>query len=128
MDRPRRYLAGHHARIALIGAGSKGEFREEDQICCAWIAAGLMTRGYPAANTRTAEIVNRWRDAPPRACLCSRSVDFLKRTGQLCDLDFILAHIDDLHEVFEVRDGEVRMIQAPARTKCRRRSLLSHAL
>ena len=28
-------------RVAVIGAGSKGEFREEDQICCAWIAAGL---------------------------------------------------------------------------------------
>jgi 2-phosphosulfolactate phosphatase len=122
------YLARHHARIALIGAGSKGEFREEDQICCAWIAAGLMTRGYPAANRETARIVNRWRDAPPRACLCSRSVDFLKRTGQLCDLNFILAHIDDLHQVFEVRDREVRVIEAPARTRCRTRSSLSHAL
>ena len=122
------HLVGRHARIALIGAGSKGEFREEDQICCAWIAAGLMARGYPAGNTQTAEVVNRWRDAPPHACLCSRSVDFLKRTGQLRDLDFILGHIDDLHQVFEVRDGEVRMIQAPAHNKCRKRSLLSQAL
>jgi 2-phosphosulfolactate phosphatase len=122
------YLVGRHSRIALIGAGSKGEFREEDQICCAWIAAGLMSRGYPAANSRTAEIVNRWRDAPPRACLCSPSVDFLKRTGQLHDLDFILAHIDDLHQVFEVRDGEVRMFQAPAHNRCRKRSLSSQAV
>src|SRR5215468_8751309 len=33
------FLVRRHARVALIGAGSKGEFREEDQICCAWIAA-----------------------------------------------------------------------------------------
>jgi 2-phosphosulfolactate phosphatase len=122
------YLAGRHDRIALIGAGSRGEFREEDQICCAWIAAGLMSRGYPPGNAQTTEIVNRWRDAPPRACLCSRSVDFLKRTGQLHDLDFILAHIDDLQQVFEVRDGEVRMLQASTNFRCRKRSLTSQAV
>jgi len=42
------------------------------------------------------------------------AVDFLRRPSQLRDLDFILAHIDDLREVFEVRDGEVKMIRAPA--------------
>ena len=105
------YLTQRHARVAVIGAGSKGEFREEDQICCAWIAAGLMSRGHLPGNPQTADIVRRWRDAPPSACLCSRSVDFLRRTSQLSDLDFILAHIDDLREVFEVRDGEVKMIR-----------------
>src|SRR5258708_19065889 len=34
------YLAAHHPAVAVIGAGSRGEFREEDQLCCAWIAAG----------------------------------------------------------------------------------------
>ena len=91
------YLAGRHARVAVIGAGSLGEFREEDQICCAWIAAGLMSKGYLPENPETAALVSRWRDAPPEACLGSRSVDFLKRTGRTADLDFILAHIDDLH-------------------------------
>jgi 2-phosphosulfolactate phosphatase len=100
-------LAQRHPRVALIGAGSKGEFREEDQMCCAWIAAALMRQGYEAGSPLTTEVVECWRDAPPDACKCSRSVDFLKRTGQLRDLDFILAHIDDLHQVFEVRNGEV---------------------
>ena len=104
------YLTGRHARVAVIGAGSLGEFREEDQICCAWIAAGLMGRGYLPENPETAALVNRWRDAPPEACLGSRSVDFLKRTDRTRDLDFILAHIDDLQAVFEVRNGEVQMI------------------
>src|SRR5581483_6846589 len=99
------YLAGRHDRVAIIGAGSKGEFREEDQICCAWIAARLMAEGYTAAGPQTSEIVNRWRDAPATACLCSHSVDFLKRTGRLRDLEFILGHVDDLPQVFEVRNG-----------------------
>src|SRR5262245_41293251 len=30
-----QHMAHHHSRIAIIGAGSLGQFREEDQICCA---------------------------------------------------------------------------------------------
>ena len=104
------YLAGHHPRVAVIGAGTKGEFREEDQICCAWIAAGLMRKGYAPDNRQTVSFAERWRDAAPNACLCSRSVDFLKRTGRLKDLNFILEHIDDLPAVFPVRQEEVRML------------------
>jgi 2-phosphosulfolactate phosphatase len=109
------HLANCHDRVAVIGAGSKGEFREEDQICCAWIAAALTERGYLARSAQTVEVVERWRNAPPTACLGSRSVDFLKRTGRLSDLDFILGHIDDLQQIFEVRSGEVKTIAAPAR-------------
>jgi 2-phosphosulfolactate phosphatase len=122
------YLAERHPRVAVIGAGSKGEFREEDQICCAWIAAGLMSYGYAPESAQTKGVVGRWRGAPPEACLCSRSVDYLRRTGQLRDLDFILAHMDDLRAVFTVRNGEVEMIpveyavpleqRRPAQTVC----------
>ena len=103
------HLAKHHSRVAIIGAGSRGEFREEDQICCAWIAAGLMGKGYLPENTQTALITSRWQEAPAEACLCSRSVDFLIRTGRLKDLYFILSHIDDLRAVFSVHGGEVKM-------------------
>jgi 2-phosphosulfolactate phosphatase len=103
-----RHLARCHEQVAVIGAGTKGEFREEDQIGCAWIAAGLMNRGYVAGSRLTADTVGRWRNAPPSACLCSRSVDFLRRTRQLRDLRFILAHIDDLNDVFQIHNGEVR--------------------
>jgi 2-phosphosulfolactate phosphatase len=105
------HLALRHERVAVIGAGSKGEFREEDQICCAWIAAALIGRGYLPGNSQTSDVVSRWQDAPPTACLCSQSVNFLKRTGRLGDLDFILGHIDDLPQVFEIRNGEVQSIQ-----------------
>jgi len=108
------HLDGRHDRVAIIGAGSKGEFREEDQICCAWIAAALMGRGYLPSTMQTVDVVSRWRDATADSCLCSRSVDFLKRTGRVMDLDFILGHIDDLRQVFEVRNGEVTMLQPAA--------------
>jgi len=104
------YLAGRHSRIAIIGAGCKGEFREEDQICCAWIARDLIRMGYAPANAQTKAVVSRWRDADAEACLCSRSVDFLRRTDQLKDLDFILTHINDLGAVFTVKNGEVKVI------------------
>jgi 2-phosphosulfolactate phosphatase len=101
------YLCGRHDKVAIIGAGSLGEFREEDQACCAWIAAELMSQGYRAKNTETEAVVGHWRGKSPDACLVSRSVDFLKRTGRLKDLDFIFGHIDDLHSVFSLRNGEV---------------------
>ncbi len=104
------YLPDRHSRVAIIGAGSKGEFREEDQICCAWVAAGLMSQGYLPEDSGTESIVSRWRDAAPQDCDCSHSVAFLKRTGRLRDLDFILKHIDDLSAVFPVENGEVKMI------------------
>lgn len=108
------HLARRHNHVAVIGAGSQGEFREEDQICCAWVAAALMSRGYRPGSTQTTEVVRRWGDAVPHECLCSRSVDFLKRTGRLKDLDFILGHIDDLPQVFEIRDGEVKTMPKQA--------------
>src|SRR5580704_9586372 len=66
------YLSKRHPRVAVIGAGTKGEFREEDQLCCAWIAAELVSLGYLPADLQTASLVDRWKDAPPSACLVSR--------------------------------------------------------
>lgn len=105
------YLAGRHARVAIIGAGSLGEFREEDQACCAWIAAGLLSRGYVPQNAGTGALVSRWRDKTPESCLCSRSVSFLERTNRLEDLQFIFSHINDLSGVFAVRNGEVIILR-----------------
>jgi 2-phosphosulfolactate phosphatase len=108
------YLAQRHDRVAIIGAGSLGEFREEDQICCAWIAAALMNEGFVPGTPETQAMATRWAEAPPEACLGSRSVDFLKRTGRDKDLDFILRHIDDLRTVFTVCNGEVQMLPMAA--------------
>lgn len=100
-------ISMNHSAVALIGAGSQEEFREEDQICCAWIAKILMRRGYTATDRRTLAIVDAWGDSPAGACLVSNSVRFLMRTDQRVDLDFILSHCDDVALPAAVEAGEV---------------------
>ena len=108
-----QYLAGRHKNIAVIGAGGRGEFREEDQLCCAWIAEGLIKAGYQPANQTTEEIVERWSGAPVDGFLISKSVEYLRRTGQLPDLDYILSHVDDIQAVFVLKEKEIIMIPVP---------------
>jgi 2-phosphosulfolactate phosphatase len=99
------HLAGRHPRVAVIGAGTRGEFREEDQMCCAWIAERLMEAGYASGNSSTRELVSRWKGAFPDACRRSKSVAYLTKTGQLDDLHFILSHVNDLDGIL-VLDGD----------------------
>jgi 2-phosphosulfolactate phosphatase len=101
------HLADRAAHVAVVGAGTRGDFREEDQLCCAWIAARLLDRGFRAEDDATAKLVERWRSAPPETIVASASADYLRRTGQLHDLEFILAHLDDLRDVFAIADEEI---------------------
>jgi 2-phosphosulfolactate phosphatase len=102
------WLLDHHARVAVVGAGTRGEFREEDQLCCAWIAAGLMDAGYEPQGP-TADIVSRWRSAPVNAFLDGKSTEYLRETGQLEDLEFILTHVDDVNAVFPLQRRRLAM-------------------
>ncbi len=111
-----RHLAATHGKIAIIGAGSRDEFREEDQMCCAWIAERLLRAGYAAENSVTLDIVERWSGAPPEACYASNSVGYLRRSGQMRDLTFILDHIDDLEGLFMTAGDEI-VIPTPASTE-----------
>ncbi len=118
-------LCGRHPRIAVIGAGTRSDFREEDQMCCAWIAGYLIERGY-AADARTLETVARWKDAPADACLVSASVAYLRRSNQLQDLEFVLSHVDDLrmalmldgHEVIAAKPLELVTCGEAAPARC----------
>jgi len=94
-------------RIAILGAGSGAEFREEDQMCCAWIAARLLEAGYSPADRNTLEIISRWRNSAPDAWTTNKSSAYLIQSGQSADLAFILEHIGDLDAAFMLRDGEV---------------------
>jgi 2-phosphosulfolactate phosphatase len=93
------WLVGRHERVAVVGAGARGEFREEDQLCCAWIAQRLMEAGYEPQG-ETASIVDRWSGLPPEAFVGGKSTEYLKQTDQLDDLDFILNHVDDVDATF----------------------------
>ena len=107
-------LAGRHEQIAIIGAGSRGEFREEDQMCCAWIADGLMESGFVPEDATTRQLITRWRGAPANAFLASRSVDYLRRSGQLRDLTFTLRHFGDVDTVNKLNANEVTSIAVAA--------------
>jgi 2-phosphosulfolactate phosphatase len=106
------FVGGRHERIAVIGSRSRGEFREEDQMCCAWVAEALARSGYAFGDARTEEVVRRWSGAPPEACLVSHSVDFLRRTRQTDDLEFILTHVNDVNAACLLRDGEAVLVAA----------------
>jgi 2-phosphosulfolactate phosphatase len=100
-------LAEGHEAVMLLAAASRGEFREEDQLCCARIARILLERGYEARDPETEEIVARWGDASDDAFVGGHSSEYLRRTGQEHDLEFVISHIDDLETGYELRDGEV---------------------
>jgi 2-phosphosulfolactate phosphatase len=103
------YLASHTDNVAIVGAGSRGEFREEDQLCCARIAGLLLDAGFLPEDRRTVEIVNEWSKKPVEAWLENKSAVYLRRTGQLADLKFILEHVNDLEALFMLNNGEVIM-------------------
>jgi 2-phosphosulfolactate phosphatase len=111
-----QHLAVHHNKVALIGAGTRGEFREEDQLCCAWIAEGLVQQGFKPENEKTTEIINHWRNASVEIICDGNSAAYLRRSGQTQDLDFILAHVDDLHFVYQLKEDEIVELKQPSST------------
>jgi 2-phosphosulfolactate phosphatase len=110
-----RHLAGRYPCIAVIGAGSRGEFREEDQMCCAWIARDLAAIGYIPENPSTFDLIDRWGDESPEAARNSKSADYLRRSGQARDLEFILAHTNDLCAAY-VMEGDELVVSGAGET------------
>lgn len=94
-------------RVAIVGASTTGEFREEDQICCARIANLLCDSGYLPENIATSNIINRWGSRPVTSWLRGKSAAFLRRIGQSADLEFIVDHVGDVSSVFVMRGSEV---------------------
>ncbi len=91
-----RHLRGRHERVAILGAGTRGQFRREDQIGCAWVAEALMASGYGAEDSQTGQYVSRWSRIGLDVIRGGRSAEYLVKSGQQEDLEFILSHVDDL--------------------------------
>lgn len=102
-------LTAAHDQVVLLAGESRGEFRDEDRLCCARMAKLLMEAGYEPRDVFVEELVRRWGDAPDDIILGSKSAEYLAKTGQQHDLDFILEHIDDLDDVYELHHGELVM-------------------
>ncbi len=101
------HLAAQDCDVTLMGAATRGQFREEDQLCCARIATRLAAAGFTVADEATEAVMRAWGDARTDVITSGPSADFLRRTGQLDDLDFIVRHVDDVHAVFRLRAGEI---------------------
>jgi 2-phosphosulfolactate phosphatase len=104
-----RLVSSTWRRVALVGAETRGEFRREDQLCCAWIAAQLAERGFACADAETETVIERWCDEDVSTIAGGHSAGYLRRSGQLADLDYVLDHVDDLGVTFAVEDLEIAM-------------------
>ena len=102
-----RHVDGRHERIAVLGAGSRGQFRREDQIACAWVAEKLLAAGYHPETQTTSDLISRWHNANANEIRSGKSAEYLNRSGQIQDLEFILHHIDDLDTVPSLVNGEL---------------------
>jgi 2-phosphosulfolactate phosphatase len=116
-----RYLSGRHARIAVLGAGTRGRFRREDQMGCAWVAEKLVEAGYDAETQHTRDLVARWHNASVEEIRGGKSAEYLNRSGQLEDLEFVLHHVDDLDTVPTLLNGELAAVSVDASRAVARR-------
>jgi 2-phosphosulfolactate phosphatase len=101
------YIAGKHDRVAILGAGTRGQFRREDQMGCAWVAERLVRCGYRAETPETDQYIARWRDVSPEEVRGGRSAAYLRKSGQEQDLEFTVHHIDDLDVVPSLVNNEL---------------------
>lgn len=116
-----QYLSDRYEKIALLGAGTRGQFRREDQMGCAWIAEKLVKVGYQAENSQAEEYISRWHMVSPEEVRYGRSAEYLRKTNQDHDLEYILQHIDDLKTVPSLVKGELVEIPKTAGNEMLRR-------
>ena len=108
-------VAKHVSRfdnVALIGAATRGEFREEDELCRAWIATSLFYSGYSPATAATNEKIRRWKNEAATAWLGGNSAAFLRRTGKVADLEFILENIGDVDSIYALKGAKIIDVSA----------------
>jgi 2-phosphosulfolactate phosphatase len=101
-----RLLSGRHSHVALLGAGTRGQFRREDQIGCARVGEALLDLGYRPGDDATMQYIERWRRSSLEAIREGRSADYLRRSDQEADLEFVLSHVDDIDTVPWLWTGE----------------------
>jgi 2-phosphosulfolactate phosphatase len=108
------HLAHVATRVALIGAGTRGEPRAEDSIACARMGRLLTESGFLAENSQTAAEVARWADVGIESVRVGPSADYLRASDQEADIDFVIDHVDDL-ELVVAYDGSQATITPVAR-------------
>jgi len=93
------YVCKNESHVAVLGAGTRGTFRREDQMGCAWITEKLVAHGFDFEDSETESLVEEWSGRDIQVIREGRSANYLISTGQSHDLEFILHHIEDLNIV-----------------------------
>ena len=101
------YVAMHHDRVAVIGAGHGQDTRCEDQMIATTIALDLVRLGFEPEGLATLREISRWRHVDVSAAWLGRGAELLSRVGQRKDVEFALGRRDDLGQVCEYGNGEV---------------------
>lgn len=105
------FIFRRHDSVAVLAACSRGQLRCEDEMGSAWLIERLIESGFEAEDPRTSDLVKRWSGADPALMRWSSSAEYLKRSGQLDDLEFVVKHVDDLDIVCKYSDGEVKRVR-----------------
>ena len=98
-----------HSRVALLAAGCREEFSCEDQMAAAWIAGRLVDCGFEPEDRHTADIVRRWSGIAPALAGWGNSAAQLRREGRGDEVEFVLAHVDDVNRACRCEGNEVRL-------------------
>jgi 2-phosphosulfolactate phosphatase len=105
-------LAEQGRNVALIGAGTRGETRAEDQMACAWLGQRLTAHGFQPHDRRTELELELWADVDLASLRAGPSAGYLRGSGQGDDIDFVLARMDDVYAAAEFDGHEVRLVDA----------------
>ena len=101
-----------YQRVALIGAGTRGQPRPEDQLVCAWIGDRLLAAGFEPESEATMREIEEWRGVDLDVLRRSPSADYLRSVGQDEDIEFVLAHVDDIHQVAVYNGQQVSLLSS----------------
>jgi 2-phosphosulfolactate phosphatase len=100
-------IAPEYNNVDVLAAPTRGEFREEDKLCCAWIAAGLIKQGFEPADEKTKQLIEEWKNQPADVCCSGNSAKYLRETGQENDLEFIISHTNDFNYALLAKGNEI---------------------
>lgn len=101
------HLVGVYDSVDLLGAPTRGEFREEDKLCCSWVASGLLKAGYSCENKATLQLINNWKNKSVDVFRNGNSAKYLLETKQKKDLNFITSHLDDVAFAVTIKGNEI---------------------
>lgn len=103
---------GEVDHLAILAA-SPDELRIEDAICAARLAVAL---GLDGADDETLRVAHAYGNRALDEIRSGTSAGYLRRSGQMADLEFILGHVEDVDLPCSVVDGRAAMMVPDVRS------------